>query len=472
MTASKGRILVVDDEAGIRLGVRRFLESKGFEVEAAEGCAAAEALYVARPPDAVLLDYRLGDGNGVDLLTRLKKVQADVPMVMLTAYGSIELAVDAVKAGAEQFLTKPLDMPALQAVLERLLETERERRRRAAGRTQAAREALDPFRGTSSAIRALADEARSVLPSDSAVLIQGPTGTGKGVLARWLHENGPRGEEVFVDLNCAAMPRDLLESELFGYEAGAFTGAARSKMGLFEVAHKGTVFLDEVGDMDVVVQPRLLKAIEEKKIRRLGDVRDRRVDIRLVSASHHDLAARSAEKQFRSDLLFRLNTVTLVMPSLVERREDVPLLATDVLLRLASEQGRSARLSEDASRALQEYHWPGNIRELRNVLERALLLTSGPVVEKSHLRFTFTAPAAPPPTAAAAMEASAAALASSSALPLPTLEALEKEHIRRVLEAEGGHVERAARVLGVSKSSLYLKVRKLGLVPAKRSPAP
>jgi DNA-binding NtrC family response regulator len=454
---ARSRILVVEDEAGIRLGIRRFLEAKGYTVDTVETCRAAEEAFAANPPDAVLLDYRLGDGNGVELLVRLKKIQATVPMIILTAHGSIDLAVEAVKAGAEQFLTKPVDLKALEVMVERLLESEREKRRQQAGRSRRTREAMDPFLGGSTKIRDLAEEARSIVGSDSAVLIQGTTGAGKGVLARWLHENGPRADEVFMDLNCAGLSRDLLESELFGYEPGAFTGAVKAKPGLFEVAHKGTLFLDEIGDLDLAVQPRLLKALEDKRIRRLGDVRDRLVDIRLIAASHQDLAGLAAQGRFRSDLLFRINTVTLDVPALADRLEDVPVLAQALLARLAEEQGQRAALADDAVSALKEYAWPGNLRELRNVLERALLLSRGQAIERVHLRFPFAAPVAASTDAAGVL---------GTAPPLPTLEAMEQQHIRRALETERGHVERAARRLGISKSSLYQKIKKFGIDPS------
>jgi DNA-binding NtrC family response regulator len=442
-------VLLVEDEPGIRQGIRRFLEAKGFEVAEAETCQAAAESFMARPADAVLLDNRLPDGTGIDLLVRLKEIAPAVPAVVITGHGSIEDAVRAVKEGAEQFLTKPVDLAAVLVILERALENRRALRRQAAGLSRQARECVDPFLGGGAAMKRLEEEARAVADSDSSVLILGETGAGKGVLARWLHDHGPRANEAFVDLNCAGLSRDLLESDLFGHEAGAFTGATRAKPGLLEAAHKGTVFLDEIGDMELSVQPKVLKAIEQRLIRRLGEVRDRHVDIRLIAATHQDLAVLVREKRFRSDLFFRINTVTLEVPPLRERVEDIRGLARHLIAAIAGETRHGqVTISDEILRSLEAYDWPGNVRELRNVLERALLLTRGDALEARHLRFAFTAPAG--------VEAAAADSVVS-------LEEMERRHIARILAAEKGNVDRTAKLLGISRSSLYQKIKEYGL---------
>ncbi len=445
---TRHRVLIAEDEPGIRLGIKDFLEAKGYEVEEAETCEATETLFRTSRPDLAVLDYLLTDGNTLDLLPRLKAIDPLTPILFLTGHGTIDLAVRAVKQGADQFFTKPVELPTLLVVLERLLDSERSRKKDLAVRARQDRTFVDPFMGTSAAIRKVAEEATRVAASESPVLVRGETGSGKGVLARWIHRNGPRAEESFVDLNCAGLSRDLLETELFGHEKGAFTGASSAKAGLFEVAHRGTVFLDEIGDMDPEVQAKLLKVLEEKQFRRLGETRDRRVDIRLVAATHQDLVERVRQKRFRSDLFFRVNTIPLTMPALRERREDIAALADSLLLRLGPEMGRSeARLSGDALRALEGHSWPGNIRELRNVIERALLLTDGALIEASNLRF----------------ESGVVTESAGSDTSLTLLE-VERRHIARVLDEEGGKVDQAARRLGVPRSSLYQKIKRHGIV--------
>jgi DNA-binding NtrC family response regulator len=451
----RGRILLMDDESAVRLGIRHFLEAQGLEVwEAASWQAGRELLRRARP-DVVLLDYRLPDGTALELLPELRALEPSLPVVVLTAQASIDLAVQTIKLGAEQFLVKPVELSALLALIRRLLEAQQARRRQLAQAANAP-DALNPFLGTSSLIRSLEDMVRRVLDSDSPLLLLGETGTGKSLLARWLHEHGPRAGEPFVQLNCAGLTPSLLESELFGHERGAFTGAVSRKPGLLEVADGGSVFLDEMGDMDPQVQPRLLKVLEEKRFRRLGDVEDRSVDVRLISATHHDLGGRVQAQRFRSDLYFRISTLPVRLPALRERPEDIPLLARALLARLSHELGRPGLdLSAAAESALCAYAWPGNLRELRNVLERAVLLAPQPVLAPADLHFNLL-PGPLPHTQAA----------SQAELDLPLCE-VERRHIQRVLEAEGGHVERAAQRLGIPRSSLYQKLKALGLARPK-----
>jgi DNA-binding NtrC family response regulator len=448
------KILIVDDEPGIRFGVRDFLESEGLEADEADSVASADKAVREGRPDAVILDHMLPDGTALDLLPRLKEFDPALPVVVLTGHASIDLAVRAVKEGADQFLAKPVELPALLVLLRRLLESQRERRRQIAGRTRQAREEIDPFVGASAPLRQLAEDARRVCASSSPILIEGETGTGKGVLARWLHRNGLRADEPFVDLNCAGLSREFLETELFGHEKGAYTGAVTSKPGLLEVAHRGVFFLDEIGDLDPQVQPKVLKVLEEKRFRRLGEVRDRQVDVHLIAATHQDLAELAKEKKFRSDLYYRISTIPLRVPALRERPEDIPGLARRLLEGFSADLGRRGlRLSPEAEQRLGQYAWPGNVRELRNVLERALLLCGRDVVEADDLRFEGPGVASEDAAAPGA--------------PL-TLEELERQHITGVLQSLGGRVAEASQRLGIPRSTLYQKIKKYGL-PLPRS---
>ena len=446
---ARNRILIVDDEAGVRFGLQDFLKTSGYEVIEADTCQAALGHLQAARPDVAIIDYKLPDGTALELLPRLKHLSPDLPVIVLTGHGSIDLAVRAIKEGADHFLTKPIALPALLTIIERLLDQQRTRQKQLAGKTRQARRAFDPFIGTSTAIRQLEAQARRIAGVERPILIQGPTGAGKGVLARWLHQHSPRADEAFVDLNCAGLSREFLETELFGHEKGAFTGAIASKTGLLEVAHRGTVFLDEIGDMDQAVQPALLKVLEDRRFRRLGEVRDREVDVRLLAATHQDLSSLVREKKFRSDLYFRVSTIPLFIPALRERREDIPLLARQLLSGLALELGRSDLDLDDAAiQALQSYSWPGNIRELRNVLEHAVILSDHHLITRSTLRFALIASEPEP---------------GPDYDPALTLIEVEKRHISRVLNEENGHVERAALRLGLPRSSLYQKLKKYQL---------
>jgi DNA-binding NtrC family response regulator len=444
---NRDKILIVDDEPGVRFGIREFFETNGYAVDEAASFAEAERQWLAGRPDLALVDYNLPDADGIELIRRLVAFDASIPIVVLTAHGSIDLAVRAVKEGAEQFLTKPVELPVLLVIARRLLDLQRSRKRQAATQTKESRNVIDVFLGQSPVMQRLASEAKRLVVSESPILIQGETGTGKGVLAAWLHRNGPRNKEAFVDLNCASLSREFLETELFGHEKGAFTGAVSAKPGLLEVAHRGTLFLDEVGDLDLAVQPKLLKVLEEQRYRRLGEVQDRRSNVRLVAATHHHLARLVEAQKFRMDLYYRIGTLPLVVPALRHRREDIPELSGSILRRLGRELGREApTISPEAMRLLESYPWPGNVRELRNVLERALLLTDTDAITPLELGFL--------------QQAAPQQRASDSSL---TLAELERQHIVRVLEEERGQVESAAKRLGVPRSSLYSKLKRYGI---------
>ena len=366
---------------------------------------------------------------------------------MLTGNGSIPLAVQAIKDGAEQFLTKPVQMAAIGIVLERALENQRNHQKQLAGKAREKRETIDPFLGTSAAIREVSEQAEKIAGSHCAVLISGETGSGKGILARWLHQHSPRDEEAFVDMNCAGFGKELLESELFGHEAGAFTGAVQRKQGLLEVAQRGTVFLDEIGDMDLQIQPKLLKTLEEKRFRRLGDVHERQLDIRLIAASHQDLGELVRQKKIRSDLYFRISTVTIRVPSLRERLEDIPVIAQYFFQRAAIDLGKShLQLSDQAMEKLISYAWPGNIRELKNVIERAILLVSGETIRPRDLHLEF--------------EDRPVDNGDDSQL---TLREIQQLHINRALTAEHGNIARTAGRLGITRSALYNKIKTFGI---------
>lgn len=439
----KDKVLIVEDEKEICDVLRDYLENKGYEVTTAGTCAEAEQAWRVARPDIAVLDHSLPDGTSLGLIPRLKAFDPSIQIIILTGYGSIDLAVEAIKLGAEQFLTKPAELATLYIVIQRSLENQRNHRRQLAEKTRLRRQTLDPFLGVSQGVRELAEYAHKVAQGDSPVLIQGETGTGKGVLARWLHQNGPRASEPFVDLNCGGLSHDLLERELFGHERRALSGAFQNTAGLLEVAHRGTVFLDEIGDVDLAVQPKLLKVLEEKQFRRVDDVIDHKIDIRLITATHQVMARLVHDKQFREDLYFRISTIPIAVPPLRERVEDIPMLSAHILSILAADIGtHEFGLTEGAFRALQSYSWPGNIRELRNVLERAVLITGNPILTEQDLHFDVQVEQH---------------LASGGQF--RTLEEMERQYIEQVLRKENGRVETAARKLGIPRSSLYSKLK-------------
>ena len=442
------RVLVVEDDDSLLEVLSIGLEMHGFEVAGADGVSKAILEIQRSQPSIILADYQLRDGTAFDLLAWLKLRDFRVPVIVLTGQARIDLAVEAIKHGAEQFIPKPVDIELLTTMLRRALENFRNLQKSVSNRLERARYDRDPFVGTSAAIVALKKAAERVAEANSTVLIQGDTGTGKGVLARALHRMGPRANEAFVDLNCAGLSRELLESELFGHQKGAFTGAVSNKMGFLEAAHHGTLFLDEIGDMDLQIQAKILKVVEEKRFYRLGDVVERKADVQIVVATHRDLKQLADEGKFRSDLYFRINTLRLRIPPLRERPEDIPILTDNLVEALANDMKRGPfQIAENARAALQSYAWPGNIRELRNVLERAVLLSDDGVIHNTGLEFE-----APPQQPAGAF----AELGNLS------LKEIEKHFILRTLEAEGGNMIRAAKRLGIHRSSLYAKVREYG----------
>jgi DNA-binding NtrC family response regulator len=454
--AGAATILVVDDEAFVRQSIRALLQRCGFAVCEADSCETGIAMYLGHRPDVVLVDHRLPDGDAIHFIGQLRATDPDVPWIVLSEHGAIDLAVHAVKEGAENFVTKPIASGVLETLILRLLHQQASRKRTIVQAVREARADLDPFLGTSPAIRALAEDARRMVAAEGPLLLLGETGSGKGVLARWCHRNGPRRDEAFVDLNCASLSREFLESELFGHDRGAFTGAVAAKPGLLEIAHRGILFLDEIGDMDLAIQPKLLKVLEDKRFRRIGDVREREVSLRLIAATHHDLRDLVSAQRFRRDLYFRIGTLPLSVPPLRERAEDIPVLVDSLLFRLGAELGRPGmQISGTALAALVDYPWPGNLRELRNLLERAVLLTDGHTIGVRELRLHPRSEPAP-------------RSAVSSVTDDLTLAELERHHIERVYEAEDHNVQRTAIRLGIPRSSLYQKLARLGLLRKSR----
>jgi DNA-binding NtrC family response regulator len=443
---NQGRILVVSVDPIIRSGICDFLTAHGHTVTEASSCRDGHTTLQQCRPHAAVLDLSLPNGDAPELLREMKS-DYNVPVVVLTSQSTAEMGAQAIQQGAEQFLLKPVDLSALHALLLRFL---RPLKSRVASTAPASngRWHLNPFLGSSPAIRNLQETATRVLASESPILLQGETGSGKGVLAKWIHRKGTRPDQPFLDLNCAGLSRELLESELFGYEKGAFTSAVASKQGLLEVANGGTVFLDEIGDIDLQVQPKLLKVLEDRMFRRLGDVHDRSVDIHLISATHRDLLEQVRQQKFRSDLYFRVNICYIHVPALRERVEDIPVLSKHLLGSISRNYGRQPMgISEAALLALQRYSWPGNIRELRNVLERAALLSEPEVIGPEHLHFQGTT------------------IGSSARFPKMsgTLKEVEQSYIQHVLYDENGSIERAARRLGIPRSSLYNKMKRFDI---------
>ena len=445
-------VLIVDDEPNIRSSLEGALGREGYQAEGAGDLAAARAR-LGESFDFVLLDVRLPDGSGVDLLAEIEQNAPDSVVVMMSGHATIEDAVRATRLGAFDFLEKPLSLERLLVVLRnagdsRALRTELRELRR--GWAQ-------PIVGRSAAISRMLDEVRRAGASIARVLIQGEHGTGKELVARALHAAGPRHAQPFVAVNCAAIPEDLIESELFGHEKGAFTGASQARRGRFEEAHGGTLFLDEVGDLSARAQTKLLRVLQEGELTHVGGNRTIRVDVRVISATNRDLPARVREGSFREDLYFRLAVIPITVPPLRERLEDVPALVTHFAAAIAREAGLpERRFGEGAIRLLATHDYPGNVRELRNLVERLLIMSPGGMVGPESVRAMLSPRAA----AAAAGSPSGPTLAES-------VRELERGIIEEALRASGGRVTDAAARLGLERSHLYKKMRRLGLRPER-----
>ena len=443
------RVLVVDDDPGVAAGLEALLESLDWEVRRAETAKQAYVEFAAFSPDAVLLDVQLPDASGIEVLQQLKAYSEATPVIMMSGAGTIDRVVESMKIGAETFLAKPFDADALTIVLEQVAKSVATQRELAASHRRDAAADGQRFLGISPAAETLNRLLEQVSQATAPVLLEGESGTGKGVLARLIHNRSARTKAPFVDLNCAGLSKELLESELFGHEKGAFTGASTTKQGLFEVASAGTLFLDEIGEMEISIQARLLKALEDRKFRRVGGVRDLQADFRLVAATNRTLKDEVAAGTFRKDLYYRLNVVTIRVPPLRERADVIPLLAQELTARLATEIGRRApRISDRTMRKLTDYPWPGNVRELRNVLERAMLVSNGNEIRTEDLF----------------LDESHGQVNSTSMFPqreweVRPLEELTTAYVRACVEAVGGNMRKAARLLQISPSTLYAKLR-------------
>jgi DNA-binding NtrC family response regulator len=459
------RVLIIDDEKTFRVAAQAGLAAEGHDVRTA--ASGGEGLTVARTfaPDVVVLDRNLPDADGLSVLARLREEGGDdAPLIVLaTAYGEIENAVQALKAGAVDYLTKPIQLPALVVTIEKALEARR-LRRRAAGLSTTSRRRLERgfCAGDSAGMRAVLDLVDKVATSpDTTVLLEGESGTGKQLVAHLVHVKTPgRRDAPFVELNCAAIPETLLESELFGFERGAFTDAKRAKPGLLEEAEGGTLFLDEVGDMPAATQAKLLKVLETQIFRRLGGTRDLTTDVRFVAATHRDLAAEVRAGRFRLDLFHRLDVFRITIPPLRERPDDVLPLARFFLADLAARAGKAITgLAPATERRLAAYAFPGNVRELRNVIERAVVLETGAVLGESSVILRGAERLQPPGPAAPAQPAAAE--------PPPSLAEVERAYVEGLLQRAGGNKSQVARWMGVSYPTVQKKIADYGLDPGR-----
>ncbi len=455
-----GTILVVDDERTLARAVKAFLQESGYEAEVAGDAEQALGMLETLRPDVVFSDVRLPGMDGIELLRRIREFDPAIPVVIMTAYGTIEGAVQAVKLGAFDYLKKPVDLEELKLLADRARETSQLKQELSYYRRRAAREI--PFGdviGNSAAIQGVLEQARQIAALDETppVLISGETGTGKGLVARTIHASSPRAARPFIEVNCTALPATLMEAELFGHERGAFTDAKESKLGLFEAAEGGFLFLDEVGDVELSLQGKLLKAVEDRTVRRVGGVRDRRIDVRILAATNRDLEREAERERFRRDLYFRLAVILLRLPPLRERGEDILSLADHFLARFSVKYGKSVARIEGAARdLLLAYPWPGNVRELSHVIERAVLWSRGPSLDVEHLSLSTPMPEAdldvPPPAAGPALP------------PRGTdLEQWERSIIEQALREADGNQTRAAQRLGISRDTLRYRLKKFGV---------
>jgi DNA-binding NtrC family response regulator len=451
MTEDWGAILVVDDDADMRELAHDMLKDRGHQVTTAGSGQEALKRLAEEDYAVVLTDLRMKGMEGLELLIQIKRTYPDINVILMTAFGSVETAVEAMKHGASDYLTKPVKKDELVRVIERVVREASLRREVSRLRKEVHKEySFHHILGKSKAIQAVFDLIRRVADSPTNVLITGESGTGKELVAKAIHYNSDRKDAPFVPVNCAAIPEQLLESELFGHMRGAFTDAKVDKRGLFEEAQKGTLFLDEISELPLMLQAKILRAIQEKEIRRVGATKPTSVDVRIIAATNLNLSEEVKNKRFREDLYYRLNVIELKLPPLRERREDIPLLAEAFLKKCGEVRGKEVKgVTEAALAMLMDYAWPGNVRELENVIERAVTLSRGEKVSPDDL-----------PAAVQGARGDRRVLdeAAENALPLHEL---EKEYIKKILEKAGGNKYQAAHALGIDRKTLYRKLAEI-----------
>jgi DNA-binding NtrC family response regulator len=444
------RVLVVDDDPATRTGLTELVRAWGFTAEAAEDGAEALERVTTFRPSIIVSDMVMPRMSGLDLLKALKGETEHIRVVLLTAQGTVDTAVEALKDGAEDYLTKPLDPVKLRRLLERLSELSRQKRENQSLRRQLSeRGRFGKIIGHSPAMRALYQVLEQAAPTPASMLILGESGTGKELVAQTIHELSPRVNAPFIALNCAAIPDTLLESEIFGHEKGAFTGATDRRAGCFELADRGTLFLDEIAEMTPATQVKLLRVLQERKFRRLGGRVEQEVDVRVLAATNIDPAVAIRDGRLREDLYYRLNVFSVGLPPLRDRKEDLPLLIHAFIEEFNTRDRRNVKaVSPEAMRLLEQYAWPGNVRELRNVIERATILARGEVIEPTHLPALGAAPPAGPPAN------------SVTIAPGMTVDEAEQKLILATLDAAGGNKTRAAEMLGISLKTLHNKLNR------------
>jgi two-component system, NtrC family, response regulator AtoC len=469
---SGSTVLIVDDERTLARAIKTFMSEAGYEAEIAGDAEKALELVESLRPDVVFADVRLPGMSGIDLLRRIRDFDPAIPVIIMTAHGTIEGAVEAVKLGAFDYMKKPVDLEELKLQADRARENAVMKQELSYYRQRAANEV--PFTGIlggSTALRSVMDQVRQIAALDETppVLITGETGTGKGLVARTLHNSGPRAAKPFIDVNCTALPANLMEAELFGHERGAFTDAKESRIGLFEAAEGGFLFLDEVGDLELQLQGKLLRAIEERTVRRVGGIRDRKINVRILAATNRHLENEVRLNRFRNDLYFRLAVILLHLPPLRERGDDTLILAEHFLRRFSAKYGKDVRRIDARARdTLLSYPWPGNVRELSHVIERAVLWSQGATLNVEELSIT-----APMRVGSDVVSGSAPEQAVESTAPPPEdtdlaaetadLTQVERAMIERAMREAGGNQTRAARRLGISRDTLRYRLKKFGL---------
>ncbi len=458
------RILIIDDEESMCNFMEIMLAKEGYRVDSVTSPKEGISRLRKENYDLTIVDLNMPEMSGLDVLQEIRSFKSDQDMLVMTAYASVDTAIEAMKRGASDYITKPFKVDEIKLIIEKNISHARLRTENVQLKKQLATDnSFDKFIGSSEIVTQLKQLARQIAATESTVLIRGESGTGKDLVAKAIHHHSNRANGPFVTINCGALPENLLESELFGHKKGSFTGAIKDKDGLFKVADGGTFFLDEVGNMPVSVQVKLLRVLEDQLITPVGDTKPIHVNVRLIAATNADLEADVKAGSFREDLFYRLNVIPVYIPPLRDRRDDLDLLVEHFLTRIFSRQNREPKpVSDEAMQLLRNYRWPGNVRELENTLERAALLSKGERIDISDFPEKM---AAAQPTEQSPLQNANPSQLSNSDEPLlnPTLESIEKAYIHFVMSQTDGNKAEAARILGIDTSTLYRKIERYGL---------